>query len=235
MYHNYNVESRLKGPVDSVITTTCFINKYGGQTSTTDVYKCIALYDKKSQLVVVYDYSYYDFDGGFASKRNPVKTKYTYDVVGNLTQLTRYFASGKLWTRNIFIVNNNEISEKEYYCVDNKVTDWDTVRLDVYGKNIERDDYSQGLGLFSKSYFKYDLNGKQIEEDCYRGIGSLMFVRYCKYDEDGNLIEDQHPNGDSEVYKYTYENYDKMHNWTIQTKYIKDKPYEVIERHITYY
>jgi len=232
----FNVQpvSTLKGKIDSIVTTTLYRYNSGLRDTTKLVERLTNIYNKRKQLIESNNCSYIQPQHSGIDAR-PVKTLYIYDNNGNLIESNRYFTTGELWVKDTFFKNGSMVVAREYFCPNNQLTNTDTLKIDFFGRIKERDTYVRGVGLFTKSYFKYDEKGRLIVEDTFRGDGSLMFKHTCIYNVDGDIVEDNNPFGDREVHTYKYEKYDKMNNWLKQTEYVNHQSRVIQERVIAYY
>jgi hypothetical protein len=221
----------LRGRIDSVVVKTWSAEENNQER--TLVSKDVCIYNKNQHIITSYYYLYLAMPHTGVVK-DPVKTAYTYDGEGNLIESMRYFSTGEPWVQTTYLKSADLVVSREYYCPNKILTNTDSLIIDKDERVIERDSYVKGLGLYSKSYFKYDKN-RLIKEDTYSSNGVLMFERQCRYDIDHNIIEDDNINGDREKHIYTYDKFDKKHNWLVRTEYLNARPYWVEERLIYYH
>jgi len=233
--NDFHTGTDLKGQIDTVILKTLYVGKIVGRPDTTElVSQSTRIYNKKGQLVESGDRSYMQPQHSAIDSR-PVKTVYTYDTNGNLTGSLRHYTTGQPWVRDTYSKKDSIVVANNFFCPDNTHVNTDTIKVDAHGRIIERDTYTKGVGLFTKSYFKYDTAGRLIKENTYRDDGTLMFKHTCKYNADGDIIEDNNPNGDRDIHTFTYEKYDQMHNWTKQIEAVNIYFHIIHERTIVYY
>jgi len=231
----YDASSILNGEVNSVVLSTLYVDKNVGKPDTTAlVSQSTSIYNKNKQLIESDDRSYLQPEHSRIDSR-PVKTVYSYDNNGNLTGSRRYFTTGELWVKDTYSKKGSVIEGREFFCPDNSLTNTDTLTIDTFGRATECDTYVKGVGLFTKSYFKYDDAGRLVTENTYRDDGTVMYKRSCKYNADGDIIEDNNPFGDRDIHTYTYEKFDRMHNWLKQTECLNGQFYIIHERVIIYY
>jgi hypothetical protein len=225
----------LKGKIDSVVTTISFAHDSTNHDPFYLIQRIAEIYNNNKKLLESQTSSFQPRPDIGVDKR-PVKTIYIYDADGNLAESKRYYTTGELWVKEVYSKNGLTVVAQEYDYPDNKMNHTDKITIDSSGKIIEIDSYNKNMILFSKSYFAYDGSGKLIKEDTHYEDGSLMSDRSNKYNSDGDIVEYTDPFGYRKaVHTYTYEKYDKMHNWLKQTEYIDNEPYMVRERVIVYY
>jgi hypothetical protein len=221
----------LRGRIDSVVVNTWSPEENNKER--TLVSKDVCIYNRNQHIITSYYYLYLPMpDIGVI--KEPVKTAYTYDGKGNLIESMRYFSTGEPWVQTTYSKSADLVVSREYHCPDKSLTSTDSLIIDKNDRVIERDSYGEGLGLYSKSYFKYDKN-RLIKKDTYSSNGALMFERQFRYDIDGNVIEDDNINGYREKHIYTYDKFDKKHNWLVRIEYLNARPYWTEERLIYYH
>lgn len=196
--------------------------------------KQLNVYDN-GRLVDAYDWSYIPLPHSGISLK-PVRTIYTYDIMGNLTEQVRFFTDGTPWTKNTYSISEQHVSYKSIYLPDNSSTsNTAEFTLNSLHQIVEEKSIMNTGEIFTTSYYKYDEKGRQYEENTYRGDGSLMFRHLSTYDDKGNLIENNNPNGDQRKHIYKYSDFDKHGNWQTKIEYRDNSATEITRRTIFYH
>lgn len=202
--------------------------------------------------------NYYNSNGILYSTR----CIYTYNNVGNNTEINEYISDGSLVIKMIFKYDKKgNIIESNTYNSDGKTIIGETTYkyddkgneienkaysingdlftkglTEYYGSTVENYTYGQHGDLYSKITYIIDDDGNNIEWKMENPDGSLNNRITSKYD-DGNLIESNHYNSDSSlktkmIFKY---NFDEKGNWIKKIDFDNEIPKYILERKYEYY
>jgi len=216
-----HIDSYLNGKVDSVVTINYSTLRGPDKLVKKNITaKTVDLFNKKSELIAEFFYLHHGEQMVKSTTLN-----YTYDKNGNLLHLKIQRSNGE----------NNEttyITKGSIVSLSNGVK----IKIDAKGKKIENSEYDNSGKVSYKSYYKYNINEKLIEQNIYRGNdNSLMSTDVYEYDKYGNEVKEYDKSHPTQSITYTYDAYDKMHNWIKRTMYKYGTPIGIDERQIVYH
>jgi len=120
-------------------------------------------------------------------------------------------------------------------------------KYDDKNNMVEDDILNKGDSLKYKDTYKYDANGNKIEMDYWHATEDTMRVKWTFNYNDAGLraVEGRHARaGELQIENtFTYDNFDKMGNWQLETRrsksyskeFAKHSSYSVTIRKIYYY
>ncbi len=215
-----------KGKLDSVITEYFNVEKSGNDEYLELNDKESLFFNAKGLLIEDWASDYGDAEEG------AFKDIYVYDSAGNYSQELRYSSKGKL-TGNVsysFDPVRRLVETKTVNTIRGRML------LDKAGNILEDITYNEYPIAFSTTRFKYNYKGLCTESyQTWTNSTDMQKITYF-YNADNDLIKEVVINdGKLLVTKtYSYEKFDKMHNWLIQKMYSNGRLSNVSERKIAY-
>lgn len=146
------------------------------------------------------------------------RKEYTYDEMGNETEIRAYGIRGQLRThmQSKYDGAGNQLIEADLF-PDGTVYKATRAEYDMYGNATLRV-YYEGGQITSRTMLRNDANGKHIEIRLMRPDSTLEAREEYAYDTMGNMVEHRHfvlPELEKEAYRIVFEyEYDSMGNIT---------------------
>jgi hypothetical protein len=227
---NSLTKQNLKGRVKKIESSLFYIPSDSIKLDTLVPHdKFIDLFDEKGNEV---EYSYFGKDGILVSKsikkyneknENIEEDYFTKGEVLEATTIYKYDDKGNLIESNHEFIPDKAHSNKTLYKYDEK------------GNNVEDEVYNNDGNLKYKDTYKYDSKGNKTEVNYWRKKDDTISAKWTySYNEAGNLVhQGTYPHGDVlEIESvFTYDNFDKIGNWQLQTSKGKSKKYATLSRY----
>ncbi len=189
-------------------------------------------YDNIGNLIQIDEYNY---EGTISQK-----TIFLYNSQNNKIKSTIYLPHKKIFSKEVWEYDSkNNISE--YIITGKDISYLSTRRLYKYNeinKQCEVDEYNKDGTFWIRTLKKYNSNGDIIEEAAYFDNNYLRNKRVYNYGNQSTEIADTlySNNGvNFGKYHYTYEAFDRDHNWLKVIGYKDGKIDFIKEREIIYY